>query len=47
MDNIANHKAKVLLKIMTLSLRDYRIIKVVKASELQGGVRYGISRGIQ
>ena len=32
---------------MTLSIRDYTIIKVVQASYHQGDIGYGASRGIQ
>ena len=32
---------------MSLSIRDYTIIKVVQASHYQGDVKYGASRGIQ
>ena len=32
---------------MALSIRDYSIIKAVKAAQHQGDVRYGTSRGMQ
>ena len=32
---------------MSLSIRDYTLIKVVQASHHQGDVKYGVSRGIQ
>lgn len=37
----------VLQKIMTLSIKDYAIIKVIQSSHCHDDVRYGTSSGIQ